>query len=200
MRQPTRFPIAAILLMLASGSAHATDYVVRAGGDSRVVFTSKSPTESFDGKTNRMEGTLTLDPVSVGDSITVHLEVDLASLDTGSKLRNKHMRENHLETDKFPKAVFDGAAVLSGAGSRLEPGKPSAFQLEGTFSIHGVSRRLRCDAQATFTPQGTGGTVAFVATFPVTLSDYDIKRPEFLFMKLAETQQVRVSATASSQP
>ena len=190
--------IAVLSIMVVVNTARAADFVVRPGGDSKVVFTSKAPTETFEGKTSLMTGTLSLDPVAVGDSITVHLEVDLASLDTGSKLRNKHMRENHLETGKFPKAVFDGAAILAGAGAKLEPGKAAAFQVEGTFTIHGVSRRLRCDAQAMVA--GKGNAVAFSATFPIKLSDYDIKLPEFLFMKLAETQQVRVSATASSQP
>ena len=110
------------------------------------------------------------------------------------------MREEHLETAKYPKAVFDGATVLSPAGAKLEPGKNVAFQIEGTFALHGVSRRLRCDATATYTPLGKGGAIAFSATFPVTLSDYSIKRPEFLFLKLAELQQVRVSAVASSAP
>ena len=46
-----------------------------------------------------------------------------------------------------------------------------------------------------------GSQQAFVTTnFPVALPDYSIKRPEFLFLKLAETQQVRVSAVASSAP
>ena len=110
------------------------------------------------------------------------------------------MREEHLETAKYPKAVFDGATVLSPAGAKLEPGKNVAFQIEGTFALHGVTRRLRCDATATYLPQGTGGAIAFSATFAVALPDYSIKRPEFLFLKLSETQQVRVSAVASSSP
>ncbi|MEQ1832082.1 MAG: YceI family protein [Candidatus Eisenbacteria bacterium] len=198
MRQRIRVVVVAAVLLGLAGPASAAEFVVRPGGDSKVVFTSKAPTESFDGKTSLMTGTLSLDPGAVGDSITVHLEVDLASLDTGSKLRNKHMRENHLETDKFPRAVFDGATVRSGAGAKLESGKAAAFQVEGTFSIHGVSRRLVCEAQAMLAPKGNA--IVFSASFPITLSDYDIKRPEFLFMKLAETQQVKVSATASSQP
>lgn len=189
------------LLALTAGASHATDFVVRPGKDTNVVFTSKAPVETFEGKTHSMTGTLTLEPGTVGDSITVHLEVDLASLDTGKSLRNKHMREEHLETAKYPKAVFDGATVLSPAGAKLEPGKSVAFQIEGTFALHGVTRRLRCAATAVYTPQGNkGGAIAFSATFPVTLSDYSIKRPEFLFLKLAELQQVRVSAIASSAP
>jgi hypothetical protein len=49
-------------------------------------------------------------------------------------------------------------------------------------------------------PAGTGGSIVFYAEFPVTLSDYSIRRPEFLFLKLAETQQVSVSGVASSAP
>lgn len=189
-----------LLLSLVGGRAAAATFTVRPGGDTRVVFTSKAPTETFEGRTDRMQGTLVLDPSAVGDSITVHLEVDLASLDTGKKLRNRHMRENHLETDKYPRAVFDGAAVLAPTGGRLEAGKPVAFEIEGTFTLHGVSRRLRCPAEASLAPAANGGRLSFRAWFPVTLSDYAIRRPEFLFMKLAEAQQVHVSATASSSP
>jgi|SRR5262252_2602065 len=193
-----RHGIYALLLLAASASAAV--FSVTPGKDSKVVFTSKAPTETFQGKTDRMQGTLTLDPSAVGDSITVHLEVDLASLSTGKKLRDEHMRDEHLETDKFPKAVFDGAAVLSPAGAKLEPGKLTPFQIEGTFALHGVSRRLRCPAEATFTPVGAGGRIAFRATFNVALPDYQIKRPEFLFLKLAEVQEVEVSGIASSAP
>ncbi|MBK9304990.1 MAG: YceI family protein [bacterium] len=48
------------------------------------------------------------------------MDVDLAALDTGIGLRNRHMRENHLETDRFPQAVFRGARIL-------KPGRPPLF-------------------------------------------------------------------------
>ena len=191
--------LAALALLPAAGTRAAV-FAVKPGKDTKVVFTSKAPTETFQGKTDHMEGTLTLNPAAVGDSITVHLEVDLASLDTGKKMRNQHMRDDHLETDKYPKAVFDGAAVLSPAGAKLEAGKLTPFQIEGTFALHGVTRRLRCPAEATFTPVGQGGRIAFRATFSVALPDYQIKRPEFLFLKLAEVQEVEVSGIASSAP
>jgi polyisoprenoid-binding protein YceI len=195
-----RFLALAALTLVPAASTHAAVFSVKPGKDCKVVFTSKAPTETFQGKTDRMQGTITLDPGAVGDSITVHLEVDLASLDTGKKMRNEHMRENHLETDKYPKAIFDGAAVLSPAGAKLEAGKEIPFQIEGTFALHGVSRRLRCPAGATYTPVGKGGTIAFHAEFNVALPDYQITRPEFLFLKLAEVQEVTVSGVASSAP
>jgi len=188
------------VLLVVAGSAHAGTFLVHPGGETKVVFVSKATMESVEGKTDRMEGVLTLDPGAVGDTITVHLEVDLASLKTGLGRRDKHMRENHLETAKFPKAVFDGATVLAPAGAKLEPGKPVSFDLEGTFAIHGVSRRLRCKAEATYSGAGSSGKIEFRAAFPVTLADYNIARPEFLFLKLAETENVRVSGVAVAAP
>jgi polyisoprenoid-binding protein YceI len=187
------------LLVAAAGSARAADFVVRPGGDSKVVFVSEATMETFEGKTSRLDGRIALDPAALGDSITVHLEADMASLDTGIARRNAHMKAHHLETDKYPRAVFDGAAVLGPAGARLEAGKPLSCEIEGTFTLHGVSRRLKIAAEATYTP-GAPARIAFRTTFPVALSDYAISRPQFLFLKLAEVQQVRVSAVAVAAP
>jgi polyisoprenoid-binding protein YceI len=184
-------------------AALAAEFVVRPGGGSKVVFVSRASIESFEGKTDRVEGRLTIDPAAIGDSLTAHLEVDLASLDTGIAKRNQHMRENHLETAKYPKAVFDGAVVHGPSGAKLELGKPVTFDVEGTFTLHGVSRRLRISIEATYKPGASGpagAALAFHTEFPVTLADYNISRPQFLFLKLAETQIVRVNGVATEAP
>lgn len=188
------------LLTACANAALAGEFVVRPGGENKVVFVSKATIESFEGKTNKMEGRLNVEPGGVGDTITVHLEVDLASLDTGIGKRNQHMRENHLETDKYPKAVFDGATVLGPAGAKLEDGKPVSFDVEGTFSLHGVSRRIRINVEATYGGKAGAARIAFRTTFPVGLSDYHISRPEFLFLKLAEAQEVHVNGVAVAAP
>jgi polyisoprenoid-binding protein YceI len=180
--------------------APAAEFLVRPGGENKVVFVSTATMEKFEGKTNRLEGRIVVDSTALGDSITVHLEVDLASLDTGIARRNQHMRENHLETGKFPKAVFDGATVVGPSGVALNPGTPSAFDAEGTFTLHGVSRRLRVRVEATYRPNQKNRSIAFHTTFPVVLSDYQISRPQFLFLKLAESQDVRVSGVAVASP
>ena len=192
-----RFLLTLALLAGASGPATAEQFLVRAGKENKVVFVSKASMESFQGKTNKLEGTIDVNPANLGDSITVHLEVDMASMDTGLPMRNRHMRENHLETAKYPKAIFDGAAVRGPAGAALEPGKAKPFDIEGTFTLHGVSRRLRIRISATYAPQPKG-RISFQTTFPVLLADYEISRPQFLFLKLAESQEVRVSGVATA--
>jgi polyisoprenoid-binding protein YceI len=182
--------LAASLLVLAA-AARADDFTVTPGKPNLVVFTSKAQVESFQGKTSKLSGRISVNPADVGDSITVELHVDLASLDTGIAKRNGHMRDNHLETSKYPEAVFTGATVLSPAHAALS-GKPVGVDLEGSFTIHGMTHRMRPHADVTL----NGNKLAFTATFQVSLADYAIPRPQFLFLKLADTQELKVTGVA----
>ena len=188
------------LALLPPRAAPAAEFHVKPGGQNKVVFVSTAAMEKFEGKTNKLEGLILVDPAKLGDSVTVHLEVDMASLDTGIAKRNQHMRENHLETALYPKAIFDGATVSHAPGVGLASGAATGFDADGTFTLHGVSRRLRVHIDATYHPGADGGSIEFHTEFPVTLGDYRISRPEFLFLKLAETQDVRVNGVAAATP
>jgi polyisoprenoid-binding protein YceI len=197
-RRPSLQLLVALALSLAVVSvAPAAVHEVRPGGATQVVFVSKAPTETFEGRTRRMQGTIDLDPAAVGDSVRFRLEVDTRTLDTGSRLRDQHMHERYLETQRFPTAVFEGGRVVQGAGQRIAAGAETAFRVAGSFTLHGVTRPMVCDVMASL--DGSGRLV-FRAEFPVRLADHGIERPEMLFLKLAETQRVRVSAIASSRP
>ncbi len=189
-----RYLLMAAMLVMAAPAAPAAEFVVKPGGENKVSFVSKATIESFEGKTSKLSGRMVLDPAAMGDTLTIHFEVDMASLDTGIGKRNQRMREDHLETDRYPIAAFDGAALLGPAGARLEAGKPASFDVEGTFSLHGVKRRLRIKVDAAYDPKA--GRISFKTAFPVALADYAISRPEFLFLKLADTQDVHVSGVA----
>lgn len=181
-------------VLLISTASSAAEFAVKPGAPNKVVFVSKAATETFEGKTDKLKGTIMVDPAGVGDSVTVRLEVDMASLDTGIGKRNQHMRENHLETGKFPTAVFEGATVLGPKGAALAVGKNVVFDVEGAFTLHGVTRRLHISVEVT---QRDERTLEFATTFPVLLADYGISRPKFLFLKLGEVQEVHVSGEAA---
>lgn len=66
--------------------------------------------------------------------------VDLASLDTGIGLRNRHMRENHLHTDEFPEAVFSGSMAWPAEIPSMEPGVEVELEFSGRLELHGVTR------------------------------------------------------------
>jgi polyisoprenoid-binding protein YceI len=189
--------LAATAALLFATVLHAADFVVKPGSPNQIVFTSKAATETFQGKTDKMQGRIAFDPAQFGDSVTVHLEVDMASLDTGIGKRNQHMRDNHLETGKYPKAIFDGATLQNPNGDALTVGKPLMFPVEGAFTLHGVTRRLRATVEVVLKDEKT---LEFKTSFPVPLADYKISRPKFLFLKLGEVQEVSVSGVATRTP
>ena len=192
MRKPTVL-VAALFVCVVATAAGAAEYVIKPGSPNQVIFTSKAATETFQGKTDQMTGSFSVDPAAVGDSLTVNVAVDLASLDTGIKKRNQHMAENHLETKKYPKAVFKGATLRSGNGTALVVGTPATFEVEGAFTLHGVTRRLRTTVEVLLKD---ASTIEFKTAFPVPLADYKINRPKFLFLKLGEVQEITVTGTA----
>jgi polyisoprenoid-binding protein YceI len=181
--------------LLFSTAVHAAQFIVKAGAPNQVVFTSKAATESFQGKTNQMQGSITVDPAQVGDSVLVHIEVDLTTLDTGISKRDQHMRENHLETGKYPKAIFDGVSVKT-PGAVLAAGTTSKLDVEGNFTLHGVTRRLRTTIDVLLKDPKT---LQFKTNFLVPLADYKIDRPKFLFLKLGEVQEVAVDGIATAK-
>jgi polyisoprenoid-binding protein YceI len=176
------------------GAAAPASFQILPGAAGNLVsFVSKAPLETVEGKTGQVSGWVEVDPADLVAGCRVEVTVDLASLDTGIGKRNQHMRENHLETDRFPQAVFS-ADSLSGAPARLEPGAPAAFTLVGDFSLHGVTRRIAVPVSVILSADGAA--LAVSAAFTVKLADYSIARPQFLVMKLDESQQVGVALTA----
>ena len=188
--------LGAVLGLIAPGLALGGTYTITPEADgNRVVFESHAPMESFEGSTSHIKGRIELNPDALTDSITVDVTVELATLDTGIGLRNTHMRENHLHTDTFPHAVFRGATLTGTSPRQLGPGEPVLVNLEGSFSLHGVTRRLAVPVELTLREDGS---LEARTKFDVYLADYDIPRPKMLFMKLDEKQTVTFHVRAEA--
>lgn len=202
-----RLAAAAALSLLTTTAAVCKDatFVV---SDSRhrdsVRFTSDAPIELIEGKTDAIKGTVTIDDsLDLKKPAKVHFEVDLATIDTGIALRNEHMRKNFLETDKYPKAVFDLTSYGSTA-DHLKEGETSTINAKGSFTVHGKTTVRDIPVKVTFFDKCKGEMkngkscqlLEIKATFNVPFKDHDIKRPEIVFQKLADTVIVSISATA----
>ena len=198
-RLPARLLVAWTPVLLGAAPAVAARFTIAPGAGSEVRFASKAPVESFSGRTDRVSGWVDCDPAALGDSVTIEVTVDLASLDTGIALRNQHMRENHLETDRYPQAVFRGGR-LSGGPSRLVPGETATLELAGELELHGVRRPLRLPVQVTLSDAPGGSRLRIEARFPVALAAHEIRRPQFLMLKLSDVQQVTLKLVADGPP
>ncbi len=176
--------------LLAASPAQAERFEIVPGKPNLVRFESRAPLESFEGKTEQVRGEIEVSFDTLA-AMSVRVEVDMASLDTGIAIRNRHMRDNHLHTGKFPRAVFRGGTVTG--ASALAPGGTARFALAGTLELHGVQKPVEAAVEMT---RGTAG-LQITARFSVKLPDFEIPRPKFLVMQLDEVQRVSVFLVAT---
>lgn len=174
-------------------------------GRDNVSFTSDAPIELIIGRTTKIKGEIVID-----DSLDlkkvlpkVSLEVDLASIDTGILLRNQHMRDNFLETQKYPKALFVVKSIEPNP-DKLVNGGTVKLKAKGDFTVHGVTVTKEIPVQVNFLKESDfthnkfehGDLIRIQANFEVPLADHKIKRPEILKQKLADTAIVFIDAFA----
>lgn len=182
---------------VAAAPARAERFEISSGaGETRVSFESKAPMESFEGKTDHVTGSIDLAPGGENE-IAIRVAVDMASLDTGIEMRNHHMCENHLHTDRFPEAVFEGAKVVKGDTAALSRPGDHDVTLEGDLTLHGVTKTIQVPARISRLSGENGPRVRLTAQFDVALADYEIPRPRMLMLKLNDIQKVRVDLWAA---
>jgi polyisoprenoid-binding protein YceI len=169
----------------------------------KIAFTSDAPVEVINGHTNDLQGTIQLDDSFTFDAkhpFKIEFSVNLASIDTGIPLRNEHMRDNFLETKQFPKAVFKATSIQM--KKKPDLAHPQTIQLvsKGNFTLHGVTTQKTIPLTVHYTPatEKQKASVKVTGKFPVNLEQYKIKRPEAVFVKLAETVIVTVNTTGKS--
>lgn len=194
--------LAALLTVTTLVQGAARTFQIKPGhARNSVVFHSEATIESFEGSTRQVSGQVTVDPATLAGA-TAWFQVDLTTLDTGLSLRNKHMRENHLHTDKHPSTRFE-LKSLGAQPAALKAGAPVRLTATGDFALHGVTRSRTVPVDVTWFPDGkvsplkqAGAVLRLVCRFDVALADHQIPRPEFLFMKVAEQMQVTVDLWA----
>jgi polyisoprenoid-binding protein YceI len=200
--------IAGLLLTTAAGAwAQSASKIFYANDDKKkdvVMFTSKAPLETIVGKTADIVGMVDVDPANVA-SAKARFEVDLASLKTGIDMRDTHMREQYLEVAKYPKAIFELTKVIKSSANILEDSKPVELTAEGNFTVHGVTKAVTIPMTVTYFKESEGtqsrlpGDIIHVeAGWDLLLSEYSIKRPQFIILKLDDKQAIEIDVFAST--
>jgi polyisoprenoid-binding protein YceI len=170
--------VLATLLLALVFAGSETQYKVDTSKKNVVKFISEAPLENFEGVTENIDGYLLHASDSLTEKSEVYFAVDLRTLDTGIGLRNRHMREDYLETDKYPLAKFKGRIVKA-----TPQGQSVSVTVDGRMFIHGVTQPLT--VQGRLIPEKNGYRVQ--ATSTVKLSDYKIPIPQLMFMKINES-------------
>ncbi|MBI5058831.1 YceI family protein [candidate division KSB1 bacterium] len=174
-----------------------------------VEFTSEATMEKIVGRTSSVTGSVNLNLAELTATSGGSFTVDLNTLDTGLSLRNQHMRENHLETKLYPQATFTLKRLESPSAATLGFGGEVTVTAVGDFALHGITkeymipvtlRYLAAGGEAEKRLSGGQGNLLYVtANWTVKLEDHQIKRPEFLFLRLSPEQKIEISVALTDQ-
>ncbi|MDT8322529.1 MAG: YceI family protein [Bacteroidota bacterium] len=170
-----------LILLLAAPLAAQTEYHVDKQAKNQVKFISDAPVEDFEGVTDNIDGYLSHGAGGLKDDSKLYFEVDLRTLDTGIGLRNRHMREDYLHTNKYPYAKFSGRIT------QVEKnGGAQKVTVRGSMDIHGVKKPM----QVTGTLHDDASSLRIQTEFEVKLTDHGIEVPQFMFLKIDEGMQL----------
>jgi len=124
------------------------------------------------GRTNAVEGQIVFSSDGTIDSERSRFTVDLRTLQSDETRRDNYIKQNTLEVDRYPNAEFQPTAA-SGLPWPLPSNGQLQFQLEGNLTVHGVTKPVTWNVQATVEEQRITGT----ATTQVTFEDFGMTPP-----------------------
>lgn len=161
------------LVFFSSYSSGQTRFLTKTGV---VTFFSSTPLEDIQAKTK--------DVASIIDTESgkIAIAISMKSFQFERKLMQEHFNENYVESDKYPKAIFQG--VIEGFND-IDT-SPIKRIVSGTLDLHGVKKEMNIEAEFA----RTKGEITTTGQFFIKLEDFNIKIPKIVFKKIAEEIQV----------
>ncbi len=116
-------------------------------------------------------------------------EVDLNQFDTGIELRNRHMKEKYLETEKFPKTTLEIDHV--DLPKDWKPGADiSSAKFQGKLTLKGTTKPVEGTVKI------SGTNMAAEADFVIDISQFPIGVPSYMGVTVASSVNVHVAIPA----
>ena len=138
------------------------------------------------GKGSAPHGKLTI----TDSGITGESTFELASLDTGIEMRNKHMKEKYLEVQKYPQAKLT-ITQLKLAQPLSENQTLDHVPFTGKLLLHGIEAPVSGTAHL----EKKGAQVSISAEFSLQIKNFKITEPTFAGISMADEVQVIVQTT-----
>jgi polyisoprenoid-binding protein YceI len=165
-----------VLFVLIVHKAPAQQLVTRNG---YIGFFSKTPLENVKAENNQAVAAVDLSKQTLAFAVLVK-----GFLFT-KELMQEHFNENYIESDKYPKATFNG--TYTGTVDVSKPGTYSV-NVKGALTLHGVTKNI--EVPATFQVQA--GVLSGVSNFALKPQDFDIQIPSLVREKIAQQISVAV--------
>lgn len=148
------------------------------------------------GSTNEVAGELQLKLADPQNALAYgEFTVNLPSLKTDQNQRDGWIRDNALESNKFPIAKFLAKEIKNAPASYTD-GAEVNFQLVGDLIVRDRTQPVTFDVTATL----TGDTIKGVATTAMQISDFGFAPPSFAnTLTVADDFTIRIELTAKEQ-
>lgn len=119
------------------------------------------------------------------------LKIDLNEFETGVEMRDEHMKENYLETNK-PENRYANLTVidLSIPADFWKNSKELITDFKGKLTLHGVTKEIT--GKIFFQPFTKGKELQTNSQFTIKLSDFNIEIPSFVGITVAEDVKIDV--------
>jgi polyisoprenoid-binding protein YceI len=158
---------------------------------SSISFVASSTLHPVKGRAKQFSGNIVLPSLSDPSSGSVTLVIEASSLDTDHEGRDKIMRENCLETGRFPTVQFKSLEV-QGEPKFYSFGQTGKADIQGVLDLHGVQKKVMIPVEYRLTDQAVlvnGKTI-------VKMSEFKIPEPKFLFLRVKDDIEIAFSIQA----
>jgi len=177
---------ASCLLMSLAASAETSPWLLHfSPAGTRIAFTIGDSLHTIHGSFQLKSGEITFDP----NSGAIHglIVVDATSGQSGSRIRDRRMHREILQTDRYPEISFrpdrvEGKIPASGSAS---------VQVHGVFSIHGGEHEITLPARVQAFPDHW----ILDLHFTIPYVKWGIKNPSTFLLRVSESVEIDVHAT-----
>ena len=155
------------------------------GSPSAIKIRGKAKEENGE---KTLKGNLSLD----GRNLTGTARIKLDTFDTGMELRNKHMKEKYLETQKFPEADLVITKLTLPESATGETFNAEGVPFTGDLTLHGVKKPVT----GTSSVKRTASAIELAFEFSVPMESYGIETPSFMGIKVTKDVSINVQVEA----
>jgi polyisoprenoid-binding protein YceI len=139
---------------------------------------------TVNGRTDAVTGDITVD----GSQVTAgSMTVDVTKMATDQPPRDAYFQGEAMQTDRFPTATFTLTQPIRTDG--VEAGVPATYDVTGDLTLHGVTKSVTAQMQASFTP----GAGQIVGSIPITFQDFGVEAPSLGFVTVEDHGSVEFS-------
>lgn len=138
------------------------------------------------GETQDVEGAILFNPDGSVDSARSVIDINLLTLKTDEEDRDNFLRNNSLESEKFPTATLV-AKDVRGLPWPLPTEGEAVFQLISDLTVHGVTKEILWEVTVRFGDDQVTG----LAKTNFIFADFDMEKPS-AFIVLSVVDDIRL--------